>query len=72
MTENSRWFRRLLPRDQFPPGEGHVPGERKLYPTYIRVSKSQKRVTITVTRRSERPLIVRAWGVFQPDKYLPS
>ena len=40
-------------------------------PTYVRVGESQKRVTITMTRRSERPLIVRAWGVFQPDKVSP-
>ena len=40
-------------------------------PTYVRVGESQKRVTIAVTRRSERPHIVRAWGVFQPDKVSP-
>ena len=40
-------------------------------PTYVRVGESQKRVTLTVTRRSERPHIVRAWGVFQPDKVSP-
>lgn len=43
----------------------------KVEPTYVRVGDSQKCVTITVTRRSERPLIVRAWGVFQPDKISP-
>jgi len=40
-------------------------------PTCVRVGESQKRVTLTVTRRSERPHIVRAWGVFQPDKVSP-
>jgi hypothetical protein len=40
-------------------------------PTYVRVGESQKRVTITVTRHSERPHIVRVWGVFQPDKISP-
>jgi hypothetical protein len=40
-------------------------------PTYVRVGESRKRVTITVTRRSERPHIVRAWGAFQPDKVSP-
>ena len=40
-------------------------------PTYVRVVDNQKCVTITVTRGSERPHIVRAWGVFQPDKVSP-
>lgn len=40
-------------------------------PTYVRVGDSQKRVTITVTRRSERAHIVRMWGVFKPDKVSP-
>ena len=37
-------------------------------PTYVRVGESHKCVTITVTRASERPHVVRAWGVFRPDK----
>jgi hypothetical protein len=40
-------------------------------PTYVRVGESQKRVTLNVTRRSERPHIVRVRGVFQPDKVSP-
>ena len=40
-------------------------------PTYVRVGESQKRVTLTATRRSERPHIVRARGVFNPDKVSP-
>ena len=40
-------------------------------PTYVRVGESQKRVTLTVTRRSTRSQIVRAWGVFKPDKVSP-
>ena len=40
-------------------------------PTYVRVGAGQKRVTLTVTRRTERPHIVRARGVFQPDKVSP-
>ena len=40
-------------------------------PAYVRVGESQKRVTITISRRSERPLIVRTWGVFQPDEVSP-
>jgi len=40
-------------------------------PTYVRVGESQKRVTLTVTRHSESPHIVRARGVFQPDKVSP-
>lgn len=48
------------------------PGQRrKMEPTYVRVGDSQKRVTLTVTRRSQRPHIVRAWGVFRPDKVSP-
>ena len=40
-------------------------------PTYVRVGESQKRLTLTVTRHSERLHIVRARGVFQPDKVSP-
>ena len=40
-------------------------------PTYVRVGDSQKRVTLTATRRSERSHIVRAWAVFKPDKVSP-
>lgn len=40
-------------------------------PTYVRVGDGQKCVTITMTRGSECPHIVRAWGVFQPDKVSP-
>jgi hypothetical protein len=40
-------------------------------PTYVRVGDGQRRVTLTVTRRSECSYIVRAWGVFQPDKISP-
>ena len=36
-----------------------------------RVGESQKRVTLAATQRSERRHIVRAWGVFQPDKVSP-
>ncbi len=43
----------------------------KMDPTYVRVGQSQNHVTITVTRRSERSHIVRAWGVFHPDKVSP-
>lgn len=38
-------------------------------PTYV--GDSQKSVTLTATRHSERPHIVRAWGVFKPDKVSP-
>jgi hypothetical protein len=37
-------------------------------PTYVRVHERQKRVAVTVTCRSERPHIVRVWGVYRPDK----
>ncbi|GEP53542.1 hypothetical protein [Reyranella soli] len=40
-------------------------------PTYVRVGESRKRVTLTVTRRSERPHIVRAWATFKPNKVSP-
>lgn len=40
-------------------------------PTYVRVGESQKGVTLTVTRRSDRPHIVRSRGVFRPDKISP-
>ena len=37
-------------------------------PTYVRVGESQKGVTVAVTRCSKHAHIVRAWGVFRPDK----
>ena len=37
-------------------------------PTYVRVGESRKGVRVAVTRCSERAHIVRAWGVFRPDK----
>ena len=37
-------------------------------PTYVRVGESQKGVTIAVTRCSKHAHIVRARGVFRPDK----
>ena len=37
-------------------------------PTYVRVGESQKGVTVAVTRCSKHACIVRAWGVFRPDK----
>jgi len=40
-------------------------------PTYVRVDGGRRRVTLTVTRRSACPYIVRGWGVFQPDKVSP-
>ena len=37
-------------------------------PTYVRVGESQKGVTVAVARCSKHAHIVRAWGVFRPDK----
>ena len=37
-------------------------------PTYVRVGESQKGVRVAVTRCSKHAHIVRAWGVFRPDK----
>jgi hypothetical protein len=37
-------------------------------PTYVRVGESRKGIRVAVTRCSEHAHIVRAWGVFQPDK----
>jgi len=37
-------------------------------PTYVRVGESQKGVTVAVGRCSKHARIVRAWGVFRPDK----
>ena len=37
-------------------------------PTYVRVGESRKAVTVAVARCSEHAHIVRAWGVFRPDK----
>ena len=36
--------------------------------TYVRVGESQKGVRVAVTRYSNHAHIVRAWGVFRPDK----
>lgn len=40
-------------------------------PTYVRVGESHRRVTLTVTRRSEHQLIVRTRAAFHPDKVSP-
>jgi hypothetical protein len=37
-------------------------------PTYVHVAESRKGVTVAVTRCSKHAHIVRAWGVFRPDK----
>jgi hypothetical protein len=37
-------------------------------PTYVLVGESQKGVRVAVTRCSRHAHIVRAWGVFRPDK----
>jgi hypothetical protein len=37
-------------------------------PTYVHVGESQKGITVVVTRCSKHAHIVRAGGVFRPDK----
>lgn len=37
-------------------------------PTYVRVRESRKGVRVALTRCSKHAHIVRAWGVFRPDK----
>jgi hypothetical protein len=37
-------------------------------PIFVRAGEREKRVTVTVIQRSERPHIVRVWGALRPDK----
>ena len=37
-------------------------------PTYVHVRESRKSVRVAVSRCSKHAHIVRAWGVFRPDK----